>query len=87
MAGADLSTRESDGQVIVALRGQLDMAEAASVAVLRVLTLTRLINAFPLHVTVDEAAGHSRRVAAVPVPPAVPASRLSPLPASSDPIR
>jgi anti-sigma B factor antagonist len=122
MAGVDLSTRESDGQVVVALRGQLDMAEAASVAaalaavaasepqiivdlaalefidssgvaalvrgrnlarraggelllaapqqqVLRVLTLTRLIDVFPLHATVDEAAGRSRRVAAVPVLP------------------
>jgi anti-sigma B factor antagonist len=117
----DLSTREGDGQVVVTLRGQLDMAEAASVAaalaavaasepqiivdlaalefidssgvaalvrgrnlarraggelllaapqqqVLRVLTLTRLIDVFPLHATVDEAAGRSRR-AAVPVPP------------------
>ena len=120
MAGVDLSTRESDGQVVVALRGQLDMAEAASVAgaavaasepqiivdlaalefidssgvaalvrgrnlarhaggelllaapqqqVLRVLTLTRLIDAFSLHATVDEAAGYSRRAAAVPVLP------------------
>jgi anti-sigma B factor antagonist len=122
MAGVDVSTRESDGQVVVALRGQLDMAEAASVAaalaavaasepqiivdlaalefidssgvaalvrgrnlarhaggelllaapqqqVLRVLTLTRLIDAFPLHATVDEAAGYSRRAAAVPVLP------------------
>ena len=118
MAGVDLSTRESNGQVVVALRGQLDMAEAASVAaalaavaasepqiivdlaalefidssgvaalvrgrnlarraggelllaapqqqVLRVLTLTRVIDAFPLHATVDEAAGYSRRAAAV----------------------
>ena len=122
MAGVDLSTRESNGQVVVALRGQLDMAEAASVAaalaavaasepqiivdlaalefidssgvaalvrgrnlarhaggelllaapqqqVLRVLTLTRVIDAFPLHATVDEAAGYSRRAAAVPVLP------------------
>ena len=36
---------------------------------LRVLTLTRLIDVFPLHATVDEAAGRSRRVAAVPVLP------------------
>jgi len=122
MADMDLSTRESDGQVVVALRGQLDMSEAASVAaalaavaasepqiivdlaalefidssgvaalvrgrnlarraggelllaapqqqVLRVLTLTRLIDVFPLHATVDEAAGRSRRVAAVPALP------------------
>lgn len=122
MAGVDLSTRECDGQFVVALHGQLDMAEAASVAaalaavaargpqiivdlaalefidssgvaalvrgrnlarraggelllaapqqqVLRVLTLTRLIDVFPLHATVAEAAGRSRRAAAVPVPP------------------
>jgi len=122
MAGVDLSTRESDGQVIVTLRGQLDLAEAARVAaalavvaarepqiivdlaalefidssgvaalvrgrnlarraggelllaapqqqVLRVLTLTRLIDVFPLHATVDEAAGRSRHMAAVPVLP------------------
>jgi hypothetical protein len=29
MAGVDVSTRKCDGQVVVALRGQLDMAEAA----------------------------------------------------------
>jgi anti-sigma B factor antagonist len=122
VAGVDLSTREGDGQVVVTLRGQLDMAEAARVAaalaavaasepqiivdlaalefidssgvaalvrgrnlarraggelllaapqqqVLRVLTLTRLIDVFPLHATVAEAAGRSRRAAAVPVPP------------------
>ena len=122
MAGVDLSTRESDGQVIVTLRGQLDLAEAARVAaalavvaarepqiivdlaalefidssgvaalvrgrnlarraggelllaapqqqVLRVLTLTRLIDVFPLHATVDEAAGRSRHMATVPVLP------------------
>jgi anti-sigma B factor antagonist len=114
MAGVDLSTRECDGQFVVALRGQLDMAEAASVAacgpqitvdlaglefidssgvaalvrgrnlarragaelllaapqqqVLRVLALTRLIDVFALHATVAEAAGRSRRAAAVPVP-------------------
>jgi anti-sigma B factor antagonist len=122
MAGVDLSTSESDGQLVVTLRGQLDIAEAAGVAaalaavaarepqiivdlaalqfidssgvaalvrgrnlarraggelllaapqqqVLLVLTLTRLIDVFPLHATVDEAAGSFRRVAAVPVLP------------------
>jgi anti-sigma B factor antagonist len=122
MAGVVLSTRESDGQVVVTLRGQLDIAEAARVAaalaavaasepqiivdladlefidssgvaalvrgrnlarraggelvlaapqqqVLRVLTLTRLIDVFPLHATVDEAAGRSRHMAAVPPRP------------------
>ena len=125
MAGVDLSTREGDGQVVVALRGQLDMAEAASVAValaavaasepqiivdlaalefidssgvaalvrgrnlarraggelllaapqqqvLRVLTLTRLIDVFPVHATVDEAARRSRLVAALPALPVLP---------------
>ena len=33
MISVDLSTREGDGQVIVALRGVLDVADAASVAV------------------------------------------------------
>ena len=118
MAGVDLSTRDGDGQVVVTLRGQLDMAEAAGVAaalavvaarepriivdlagvdfidssglaalvrgrnlarqaggelllaapqqqVLQVLTLTRLIDVFPVHATVAEAAG-SRRVTAAP---------------------
>ena len=32
--------------------------------VLRVLTLTRLIDVFPVHPSVDEAAGHARRTAA-----------------------
>jgi anti-sigma B factor antagonist len=31
MVSMDLSTRESDGQVVVALRGELDIADAASV--------------------------------------------------------
>ena len=122
MISVDLSTREGDGQVIVALRGVLDVADAASVAValtaaaarqrdiiidlaglefidssgvaalvrgrrqarhaggelllaapqqqvLRVLTLTRLIDGFPVHASVAEAvgsAGHSPRVV-VPV--------------------
>ena len=32
MVRMDLSTRECDGQVVVALRGELDVADAASVA-------------------------------------------------------
>ena len=32
MVSMDLSTRESDGQVVVALRGELDIVDAASVA-------------------------------------------------------
>jgi anti-sigma B factor antagonist len=122
MISVKLSTRECDGQLIVALRGVLDVADAASVAValtaaaarqrdiiidlaglefidssgvaallrgrrqarraggelllaapqqqvLRVLTLTRLIDVFPVHASVAEAvgsAGHSPRVV-VPV--------------------
>jgi len=119
MAGVDVSTRECGGQVVVALRGQLDMAEAAGAAaaftvvaargpqiivdlaglefidssgvaalvrgrnlarqaggnlllaaprqqVLRVLTLTRLVDVFPVHATVAEAAGHYRRVPVLP---------------------
>jgi anti-sigma B factor antagonist len=123
MISVDLSTRERDGQVIVALRGALDVADAVSVAaaltavaarqrdiiidltglefidssgvaalvrgrrqaryaggelllaapqqqVLRVLTLTRLIDVFPVHATVAEAAGRPGRSprVAVPVP-------------------
>ncbi len=124
MAGVVLSIREGDGPVVVALRGQLDMAEAAGAAaalaavaarepeiivdlaalefidssglaalvrgrnlarqaggelllaapqtqVLRVLTLTRLIDVFPVHATVAEAAA-SRRVTAGPALPRQP---------------
>jgi anti-sigma B factor antagonist len=119
MVSVDLSSGECDGQVIVALRGVLDVADAVSVAaaltavaarqrniiidlaglefidssgvaalvrgrqqaryaggelllaapqqqVLRVLTLTRLIDGFPVHASVAEAvgsAGPSPRVA------------------------
>jgi len=119
MISVDLSTCKCDGQVIVALRGVLDVADAVSVAaaltavaarqrdiiidlaglefidssgvaalvrgrrqaryaggelllaapqqqVLRVLTLTRLLEVFPVHASVAEAvgsAGHSPRVA------------------------
>ena len=114
MISVDLSTRECDGHVVVALRGELDVADAVSVAaalaavaarepeiivdlaglefidssgvaalargrklardaggdlrlaaaqqqVLRVLTLTRLIEVFPVHASVDEAAGCAGR--------------------------
>src|SRR2546430_14854511 len=124
MISVDLSTRECDGHVIVALRGELDRADAVSVAaalaaaaarepeiivdlaglefidssgvaalargrkqarhaggdlrlaaaqqqVLRVLTLTRLIEAFPVHASVDEAGCRARR----PRPAAAPVGR------------
>jgi anti-sigma B factor antagonist len=120
MFSVNLSTREGDGHVVVALRGELDVADAVSVAaalaavaardlaiivdlagldfidssgvaalahgrkharraggdlvlaapqqqVLLVLTLTRLIEVFPVHASVDEAAdsaGCSQRPAA-----------------------
>jgi anti-sigma B factor antagonist len=120
MASVDLSTRDCDGHVVVMLRGELDVADAAGVAaalavvaarapeiivdlaglefidssgvaalargrklarhaggdlllaapqhqVLRVLALTRLIDVFAVHVSVDEAAasaGRSQRAAA-----------------------
>ena len=122
MIRVELSTRECDGRVIVALRGELDITDAVSVAaalaaaaarapeiivdlaclefidcggvaalapgrtqarhaggdlqlaaaqqqVLRVLTLTRLIEIFPVHPGVDEAAGSASRSwpAAAPV--------------------
>ena len=113
MARVDLSTREYNGQVVVALRGELDIADAANVAaalteivarwpqiiidlaglkfidssgvaalararkharhaggevvlaaaqpqVTRFLTLVRLIDAFPIHSSVDEAARRNR---------------------------
>jgi anti-sigma B factor antagonist len=107
MFSVDLSTRECDGHIVVALRGELDIADAVSVAarnlgiivdlagldfidssgvaalargrkharhaggdlllaapqqqVLRVLTLTRLIEVFPVHASVAEAAGRASR--------------------------
>jgi anti-sigma B factor antagonist len=117
MSSVDLRTRVSDGHVIVALRGELDVADAAAVVaalavvaartpqiiidlaglefidssgvaalargrklarqhggdlllaapgheVLRVLALTRLIDVFPVHASVQEATGHARRTAA-----------------------
>jgi anti-sigma B factor antagonist len=121
MFSVDLSTSECGGHVVVTLRGELDIAHAASVAaalaavaarqpeivvdlaglefidssgvaalargrkharqaggdlrlaaprqqVLRVLTLTRLIDTFPVHASVDEAASLAglRRQAATP---------------------
>jgi anti-anti-sigma factor len=110
MAGVDLQTREGDGHSVVALRGELDMADAVSVAaalaavavrvphiivdlaglefidssgvaalargrnlarlaggelllaapqqqVLRVLTLTRLVDVFAVHASAEGAAG------------------------------
>jgi anti-sigma B factor antagonist len=124
MASVDLSTCERDGQVVVALRGELDVAEAASVAarlaaiavrerevivdlagldfidssglaallrarkharhaggdlllaapqrqVLRILALTRLIDVFTVHASVDEAAGSVARRRQVAGRPAV----------------
>ena len=41
--------------------------------VLRVLTLTRLIDVFPVHASVEEAAGHARRTAAAMAGRAAPA--------------
>ena len=122
MFGVDLSTSECGGHVVVALRGELDLAGAAGVAaalaavaarkpeivvdlaglefidssgvaalargrkharhaggdlllaaprqqVLRVLTLTRLIDVFPVHPSVEEAASSAGRLprAAAPV--------------------
>ena len=122
MVSVDLNVRECDGHVVVALRGELDVAEAVKVAaalaavaarkrdvivdlaglefidssgvaalargrkharhagaelllaaprpqVLRVLILTRLIDAFPVHASVDEAAANARgsRRAVAPV--------------------
>jgi anti-sigma B factor antagonist len=130
MFGVDLSTRECDGHVVVVLCGQLDIADAASVAaafaavaarepqiivdlaglqfidssgvaalargrkhardaggdlllaapqhqVLRVLTLTRLIDVFPVHTSVDEAARSARRSRRAAAPVAAHPARLA----------
>jgi anti-sigma B factor antagonist len=114
MFSVDLSTRQCGGHVVVTLRGELDIADAASVAavltavaarqpeivvdlaglefidssgvaalargrkhardaggdlllaaprqqVLRILTFTRLIDVFPVHASVDEAASSAGR--------------------------
>jgi anti-sigma B factor antagonist len=116
MFSVDLTTRDCDGHVVVALRGELDMADAAGVTaaltaviarepeiivdlaglefidssgvaalararkiallaggqlllaapqprVLRMLTLTRLIDVLPVHASVDEASGRTRKAA------------------------
>jgi anti-sigma B factor antagonist len=121
MFSVDLSTRDYDGYGVVALRGELDIADAAAVVaalavviarepeiiidlaglefidcggvaalargrelarlaggelrlaapqprVLRMLTLTRLIDVLPVHASVDEAAGHIPRAAAPAAP-------------------
>jgi anti-sigma B factor antagonist len=120
MVSVDLSTCACDGQVVVALRGELDVVNAASVAaalaarahaiildlaglefidssgvaalvrarkharharadlllagpqqqVLRVLALTRMIDVFSVHASVDEAASSAGR----PRPAAAPAA-------------
>jgi anti-sigma B factor antagonist len=128
MFSVDLSTRDGDGHVIVELRGELDVTDAAAVAaalavvvarapeiivdlgglefidssgvaalargrklarhaggdlllaaprreVLRVLTLTRLIDVFPVHASVDEATRVARRSAAALAGPPVLAGR------------
>ena len=67
MISVDLSTRERDGQVIVALRGALDVADARE-RLLRVLTLTRLIDVFPVHASVAEAACSAGRSPQVAMP-------------------
>jgi anti-sigma B factor antagonist len=130
MTRVDLSTRDYDGQVVVELRGELDIAGAASVAtvltgvvtrqpkvivdladlefidssglaalaharkrardaggevvlagpqrqVARVLALTRLIDAFSVHASVDEAAGRAKDAPPVIAPVAAPAAPLS----------
>ena len=72
MAGVDVHTRECDGQVVVAFRGQLDMAEAAGTAA----ALTAVAARGP-QIIVDlaglefidssgVAAGHFRRVPVLP---------------------
>jgi hypothetical protein len=88
MFGVDLSSREGDGHVIVALRGELDILDAAGVAdalatvtarepwVLRVLA-ARLLDLFSVHSNVEEAvsrAGSCRRAAGPVASSVVPAA-------------
>jgi hypothetical protein len=67
MFSVDLSTREGGGHAVVALRGELDIVDAAAVAaaprqlVLRVLTMTRLADSFCVHASVEKAAAAARR--------------------------
>ena len=56
MYSVDLRTRDGHGYAIV---GDLLLASPRP-EVLRVLTVTRLIDIFPVHASVDEAAGHAR---------------------------
>jgi anti-sigma B factor antagonist len=123
MVSMELSTRECDGQVVVKLRGELDVAYAARIAasltavaaqgrqiivdleglefidssglaalvhvrrqarhagfdvllaapqqqVLRMLAITRLIDVFPVHACVADAAGGAGRIPAAIVPEA-----------------
>jgi hypothetical protein len=74
MVSMDLSTR-GDGQAVDALCGELDVADAASVAAALASvagrgTVTRLVDVFSLHASVEQAAGSAgrSRLAAVPLP-------------------
>jgi anti-anti-sigma factor len=51
MADGDFSVREHNGQVVVSLRGQLDVADATSVA-----TALAVVSAMTSHIIVDLAA-------------------------------
>ena len=67
MFSVDLSTRECDGHVVVALGGGDLLLAAPRQPVLRVLAVTRLVEDFSVHAGVEEAAGsagRSRRAAA-----------------------
>ena len=81
MFSVDLSTRECDGHFVVELRGALDLADTAGVAagadlllaaprqqVTRVLAVTRLIDDFSVHASMEEAAGRAGRFRRVVVP-------------------
>ena len=70
MVSMNLVTRNGDGLAAVALPGELDVTDAASVAaalaapqdrVLRVLAAIRLAEVFCVHASVEEAAGSAGR--------------------------
>ena len=60
MFSVDLSTREWDGHVVVALGGELDLVDAADVAA--------ALDDFSVHASVEEAAANARRSRRVVVP-------------------
>ena len=80
MFSVELSTREWDGHVVVALDGELDLVDAADVAaalvtvtapqqpVLRVLAITRLTDNFSVHASAARNTAKSDPATVLPFP-------------------